>query len=324
MIVDCAAYVGGERATEHLELDEVEAWLAKPDAFVWLGLRMPRREELAEVGAVLGIDDDELEEALTPHVRPVLSTRPEQTWLVLRTVRWNRPLGCIMLGELSVLAGPDYVLTIRHGQASPLTGLRHDLEDEGEGLESPLRVLAAVVTHVIENYRPALDAFEHEAIEVEREVFSADRPRRPRHLLELKRQVRDLYLAIEPLHEPLARLGRRVTADTGTDDDVRRDLEEAGVILASMVQRIHSLSGLLDAAFDSNLAQIGLQQNEDMRRISAWVAMAAVPTLLAGIYGMNFDTMPELRWMWGYPFAIGLMATIALLMYRGFKRSGWL
>lgn len=182
-----------------------------------------------------------------------------------------------------------------------------------------MRVLAAVVTHVIENYRPALDAFEHEAIEVEREVFSADRPRRPKRLLELKRQVRDLYLAIEPLHEPMARLGRRVAAT-----DVRRDLEEAGDILASMVQRIHSLSGLLDAAFDANLAQIGLQQNEDMRRISAWVAMAAVPTLLAGIYGMNFDAMPELRWLWGYPFAIGLMATIALLMYRGFKRSGWL
>ena len=319
MIVDCAAYVGGERVTDHLELEEVGAWLAKPDAFVWLGLRMPGRDELAQVGAVLGIDDDELEEALSPHVRPVLSTRPEQTWLVLRTVRWNQPLGCLMLGELSVLAGPGYLLTIRHGQASPLAGLRHELEDEGEGLESPLRVLAAVVTHVIENYRPALDAFEHEAIDVEREVFSADRPRRPKRLLELKRQVRDLYLAIEPLHEPLARLGRRVTAD-----DVRRDLEEAGDILASMVQRIHSLSGLLDAAFDANLAQIGLQQNEDMRRISAWVAMAAVPTLLAGIYGMNFDTMPELRWLWGYPFAIGLMATIALLMHRGFKRSGWL
>lgn len=124
MIVDCAAYVGGQRASGHLELDAVGAWLARPDAFVWLGLRMPGRNELGQVGAVLGIDDDELEEALTPHARPVLSTRREQTWLVLRTVRWNRPLGCLMLGELSVLAGPSYLLTIRHGQASPLTGLR--------------------------------------------------------------------------------------------------------------------------------------------------------------------------------------------------------
>ncbi len=322
VIVDCAAYVGGQRATERLDLEELEAWLAKPDAFVWLGLRMPSRDELAEVGSVLGIDEEELEEALTPHARPVLSIRPDQTWLVLRTVRWNQALGCLMLGELSVLAGPSYLVTIRHGQASPLTGLRHDLEVQQEGLDDPLRVLAAVVTHVIENYRPALDAFEHEAIEVEREVFSADRPRRPRRLLELKRQVRDLYLAIEPLHEPLARLGRRL--HDAASDDVRLELEEAGDVLASMVQRVHSMSGLLDSAFDANLAQIGIQQNEDMRRISAWVAMAAVPTLLAGIYGMNFDTMPELRMVWGYPFALGLMATIALLMYRGFKRSGWL
>lgn len=322
MIVDCAAYVDGARATGRLDLEEVGPWLAKPGALVWLGLRMPSADELDTAGAAFGIDTDELEEALTPHARPVLSTRPDQLWLVLRTVRWNRALGCLMLGELSVLAGPSFLLTIRHGQASPLAGLREQLERDREGLDSPLHVLAAIVSLVIENYRPALDAFEHAAIEVEREVFSADGPRRPKRLLELKREVRDLYLAIEPLHEPLARLGRRMP--TGTGDDVRNEIEEARDVLASMVQRIHSLSDLLDAAFDANLAQIGLQQNEDMRKISAWVAMAAVPTLLAGIYGMNFESMPELRWAFGYPFAIGLMATVAFLLYRAFKRSGWL
>lgn len=322
MIVDCGAYVDGHRETGCLALDELGPWLAKPEAFVWLGLRMPGADELVGVGEALGIDIDDLEEALTPHARPVLSSRPEQTWLVLRTVRWNQSLRCLMLGELSVLAGPDFVLTIRHGQASPLTGLRQRLEQEGEGLDSPHHVLAAIISLVVENYRPALDAFEHEAIEVEREVFSADRPRRPKRLLDLKREVRDLYLAIEPLHEPLTRLSRRLAGSAS--DDVVNEIEESRDVLSSMVQRVHSLGDLLDAAFDANLAQIGIQQNEDMRKISAWVAMAAVPTLLAGVYGMNFDTMPELRWAFGYPFAITLMIVIAIAMYRGFKRSGWL
>lgn len=322
MIIDCAAYVEGRRKTGRLGFDDIAEWCAVPGAFVWLGLRMPNAEELALAGSILRIDTDELDEALSPHARPVLSTRADHVWLVLRTVRWNPALRCLMLGELSVLAGSNYVLTIRHGQASPLTGLRQRLESEGDGLDSPLCVLAAIITLVIENYRPALDAFEHEAIEVEREVFSADRPRQPKRLLELKREVRDLYLAIEPLHEPLARLGHRLGEAASTE--VRGEIEEAGEILATMVQRIHSLSDLLDAAIDANLAQIGLQQNEDMRRISAWVAMAAVPTLLAGIYGMNFNTMPELQWAFGYPFALALMGCITLLLYRGFKRSGWL
>lgn len=324
MIVDCAAYVDGVRQTEVLSLDEVPAWLAKPDAIVWLGLRMPSAEELLQAGEVLGIRHDELDEARSPHVRPVLSTQAELTWLVVRTVRWNTSLRCLMLGELSLLAGANYLLTIRHGQASPLDGVRHRLEADGADLASPRSIFAAVLDHIVEDYRPALDAFEHEAIEEEREVLTNDRPRRPRRLVQLKRDVRDLYLAVEPLREPMRRLGRRWASDGEVGEDLLGSLEETSDTLASMVERIHSLSGLLDAAIDANLAQIGIQQNEDMRKISAWVAMAAVPTLLAGIYGMNFDQMPELRWAFGYPFAIGLMVLVAGLLYRGFKRSGWL
>lgn len=324
MIVDCAAYVDGVRQTEVLSLDEVPAWLAKPDAIVWLGLRMPSAEELLQAGEVLGIRHDELDEARSPHVRPVLSTQAELTWLVVRTVRWNTSLRCLMLGELSLLASANYLLTIRHGQASPLDGVRHRLEADGADLASPRSIFAAVLDHIVEDYRPALDAFEHEAIEEEREVLTNDRPRRPRRLVQLKRDVRDLYLAVEPLREPMRRLGRRWASDGEVGEDLLGSLEETSDTLASMVERIHSLSGLLDAAIDANLAQIGIQQNEDMRKISAWVAMAAVPTLLAGIYGMNFDQMPELRWAFGYPFAIGLMVLVAGLLYRGFKRSGWL
>jgi magnesium transporter len=321
VIVDCAAYADGCRRTGTLALDEAAAWLDRPGHFVWLGLRMPGQDEIDRVEALLGIDHDALDEALTPHVRPVLSIRPDLTWVVLRTIRYNTALRQISLGELSVMAGPSFVVTIRYGQASPLTGVRARLESEEE-VTAPAGVLAAIIDLVLEDHRAALDAFEQDAIAAEREVFTDRRARPANALLEMKRQSRDLYLAIEPLQEALRRLARRVGPKAGPE--VLADLEESGDKLSGMVQRVHTLSDLIDAAIDANLTQVSLRQNEDMRRISAWVAIAAVPTMLAGIYGMNFDTFPELRWSFGYPLVLTVMGTAAALLYRAFRRSGWL
>lgn len=321
MIVDCAVYVDGCRRSGSLTLDEVPDWSDRPGHLLWLGLRMPTQEEIDQVEALLGIDQDDLDEALTPHLRPVLAVRPELTWMVLRTVRHDPVRRSLVLGELSVMAGPDFIVTIRYGQASPLTGLRERMEAADEVI-SAAAVLTAIVDLVIEDYRAALDSFEQDAIEVEREVFSDGRRRPTTHLLELKRQSRDLFLAIEPLHEPLTRLTRRIGRSSGPD--VLADLEEARDKLAGMIQRVHTLNDLIDAAIDANLTQVSLQQNEDMRKISAWVAMAAVPTMVAGIYGMNFDTFPELRWRFGYPTVLVAMVTVSGLLYRAFRRSGWL
>jgi magnesium transporter len=321
VIVDCAAYRDGCRRTGTLALEEAVDWLARPGHLVWLGLRMPGQDEIDRVEDLLGIDHDDLDEALTPHVRPVLSIRPELTWVVLRTVRYDTRQRALVLGELSVMAGPNFVVTIRYGQASPLTGLRERLEAEDD-VGTPVAVLAAIVDLVIEDHRAALDGFEQDAIAAEREVFADTRSRPAQHLLDLKRQSRELFLAIEPLHEPLRRLARRLGPTAGPD--VLADLEEASDKLAGMIQRVHTLSDLIDAAIDANLTQVSLQQNEDMRRISAWVAIAAVPTMVAGIYGMNFETFPELGWRFGYPLVLAGMATAAGLLYRAFRRSGWL
>jgi magnesium transporter len=321
VIVDCAAYAEGCRQTGTLDLEEAGEWAGRAGHFVWLGLRMPTQDEIDRVEELLGIDHDALDEALTPHLRPVLSIRPELTWVVLRTVRHDARRGELALGEMSVMAGADFVVTIRYGQASPLTGLRERLEREDD-VHSPAAVLAAIVDLVIEDHRVALDGFEKDAIEAEREVFADTRSRPVEHLLDLKRQSRDLFLAIEPLHEPLRRMARRIGPTAGPD--VLADLEESGDKLAGMIQRVHTLSDLLDAAIDANLTQVSLQQNEDMRRISAWVAIAAVPTMVAGIYGMNFETFPELGWRFGYPLVLAGMATAAGLLYRAFRRSGWL
>jgi magnesium transporter len=323
VIVDCAAYEHGKRVTGRLLVSEIAEWLDKPDTFVWLGLRIPTVEELAEGFQQCGVEDLEVDEVLSPHERPVFALDGEQTTLVLRTAHYNTALAEVKLGELSVIVGSNYVISVRHGQASPLSTTRKELEREPEVLAmGPAAVLAAIVTTVVEDYRPVLDAFERATVEVEKDVFAEGQRRPVKRLYQLKRQVRELSVAIEALDEPLDRLIRR--RRVYWPSDVIGDLEEAADLLDRGVSRASSLSDLLNSALDASLAQISVQQNEDMRKISAWVAIAAVPTMIAGIYGMNFENLPELSWDLGYPGVLALMAAICGFMYRRFRKSGWL
>ncbi len=201
--------------------------------------------------------------------------------------------------------------------------MRAELESEPERLRhGPIGVLAAVVARIIDDYRPALDGFEKDVLEVERDVFDLTQFQPVRRLYALKRELRMLLHAIESLEEPLDRLIRKVAASA--HHSVIEDLNEARDQLARTVSRARSLSELLDAALTASLAQTSIQQNADMRKISAWVAMAAVPTLIAGIYGMNFEHMPELDAAVGYPLVLAAMGVIVLALYRAFKRNGWL
>lgn len=289
---------------------------------MWLGLRMPNESELSDACEALELDDVSAPDLLQPHARPVLSMEGPTLLMVLRTARYDDRQEVIVLGEMSVLVGPHAVISIRHGQASPLAQLRHALEAAGEPLRNgPSGVLAAIIGRVIADYSPALDGFERDAVEVERDVFSDTRMQPVRRLYQLKREVRTLLVAIDALQDPLQRLIRTVGA--AVPPEVLADLQEAADQLDRAVTRTQSLSGLLDAALTASLAQISVQQNEDMRRISAWVAMAAVPTLVAGIYGMNFEQFPELQWTYGYPLVLSGMGLIVGLMYRSFKRGGW-
>ena len=325
MIVDCAVYEGGVRTALQCDIAGLTHWRAHHDGrdgFAWLGLRMPTEIEVEQACEVLGFDEVPPNEILSPHVRPVLSIEGTTTHLVLRTARYDDATESIKLGEMTVLVGPHAVLSIRHGQASPRAERRVELEGDAERLQrGPMGVLAAVVGRVIADYRPALDGFEKDAVEVERDVFSDTRHQPVRRIYALKRQVRDLLVAIDALQDPLNRLIRQHGLRMA--EGVVADLAEAADELDRAVTRTQSLSSLLDAALTASLAQISVQQNEDMRKVSAWVAMAAVPTLIAGIYGMNFDSFPELHWQFGYPMVLGGMALIAGIMYRGFKKGGW-
>ena len=322
MRIDCAAYVDGQRrefdpATMSVD-DEVVG-----DGFVWLGLRMPDEAELEQAMASLGITGVSVLDVLMPHTRAVLTVDGAVTQLVLRTAGYEDRSETITLGEMTVLVGPRSVITIRHGQASQLSSARAALEADPDRLRlGPGAVLAAVVNVVIDGYAPALDGFENDVVEVERDVFSDDNRQPVQRLYKLKREVRRMIVAIDALDDPLARLVR--VRGPLLEPAVLHDLSEASDQLDRAVTRAHSLSGLLDAALTASLTQISVRQNDDMRKISAWVAMAAVPTMVAGIYGMNFENMPELQWVGGYPLVLSSTAIAVALLYRQFKKSGWL
>jgi magnesium transporter len=337
MIVDSAAYIDGKRVDVDPALVSLDRFAGPavpvagddrpnadaPDGFVWLGLRMPNEGELGQVCSALALSEVVPADVLAPHARPVLTLDGPTLQMVLRTARYDDTAESIALGEMTLLVGPRSIVSVRHGQASPLAKLRASLEQNPEQLRmGPLAVLAAIVGRVIDDYSPALDGFENDVLEVERDVFSDTRRQPVKRLYKLKREVRKLLVAVDSLQDPLNRLHRELTGRAPSE--VLTDLAEAADQLDRTVVRAQSLSGLLDAALTASLTQISVQQNEDMRKISAWVAMAAVPTMIAGIYGMNFDQMPELRWDFGYPLVLGLMALVVGWLYRSFKRSGWL
>jgi magnesium transporter len=293
------------------------------DGFVWLGLRMPDQDELQQGMDALGLTGLSALDVLAPHARPVLTVEGPIVWLVLRTAAYEDRNETIALGEMTVLFGQRAVITIRHGQASQLSSARAALEADPDRLRlGPAAVVAAVVNVVIDGYGPALDGFENDVVQVEGDVFSDSIHQPVQRLYRLKREVRRMIVAIDSLDDPLARLIR--VRGSQLPPPVLHDLSEAADQLDRAVTRAHSLSGLLDAALTASLTQITVRQNNDMRKISAWVAMAAVPTMVAGIYGMNFENMPELEWAIGYPIVLSLTAIAVALLFRQFKKSGWL
>ncbi len=337
VIIDCAGYLDGHRFEVHPDPDELCRWetdslperivegVEDPSgrAFVWLGLRVPDERELRDACTALRFEDVSPSEILTPHERPVLTVDGPTVQLVLRTARYDDTEEAVALGEMTLLVAPNSIISIRHGQASELASVRSALEHDPDRLRlGPMAVLTAVIGRVVGDYGPALDGFEHDVVEAELEVFT-DLHRQPvERLYRLKREVRRTLVAFDALEDPLNRLIRALNRKI--PEELIDDLNEAADQLDRAVTRATSLSGLLDAALTASLTQIIVQQNNDMRKISAWVAMAAVPTMIAGIYGMNFESMPELGARFGYPIVLAVMAAALVVLYRFFKRSGWL
>ncbi len=293
------------------------------DAFVWVGLKDPSPVELSEAADAFDIHPLAIEDAQATHERPKVDVFGDTLTLVLRSAAYDDDLEVVEIGQITIMSSPGHVLVVRHGDAVPLTDLRSRMEAEPEWLaQGPGAVLHAILDTVVEAYLPVAAGIDNDIAEVEQAVFSEEREMPTRRIYELTREVLEFRKSASPLTrvmETLTRLSHPMITD-----DIRRYLHDTEDELKRVVDQINTERELLDSALQANLAQVGIRQNEDMRKISAWVAIAAVPTMVAGIYGMNFKYMPELDTRYGYWVVLGFVTLICVALYRTFKRIDWL
>jgi magnesium transporter len=322
VIVDCAVYDKGNRVTETLSIDHALDHVG-PASFVWLGLYEPTVEEFAKVRAEFGLHELVAEDAVAAHQRPKLEVYHDSLLVVLKTARYLDDIEEIEFGEIIIIAGRQYIVIVRHGHASELGQVRKALEASPERLRhGPTAVLHAVMDKVVDDYSPVAAGLENDIGEVEQDVFSPEATNPTERIYFLKREVLQFRTAVGSLLEPLLRLSKGEIGEVHPESkEYFRDVFDHAVRIVSAVDQQRDL---LTSILEANMTQIGVRQNEDMRKISAWVAVGVVPTVLAGIFGMNFVHIPGLEEWWGFPAVILLMVLVAIGLYRSFRRSGWL
>jgi magnesium transporter len=264
-----------------------------------------------------------VEDAIKAHQRPKLEVYGDTLFVVLKTALYDDPTESVETGEILLFVGDGFLVSVRHGSASDLHGLRVEAERRGDLLRcGPSAVLHAIVDKVVDDYEPVLRGVEQDIEQLEEQVFSTERSNPTERIYKLKREVLEMHRATAPLIEPLKKLA------SGHYDVVHEQIREYFRDVYDHALRaneaVEGQREMLNGILDANTAQVSVRQNDDMRRISAWVAIAAVPTLLAGIWGMNYDHMPELHWRYGYAAALALMALVCFGLWRNFKRVGWL
>ncbi|GHG67350.1 magnesium transport protein CorA [Streptomyces griseocarneus] len=327
MIVDCAIYRDGHRTEGPADFsDALDEARAAGDAFVWIGLHEPTEKEFELVASEFALHPLAVEDALNAHQRPKLEVYDDSLFVVLKPVVYDDDADTVTTGELMLFVGDSFVVTVRHGEGSPLASVRRRLEQDPELLaHGPTAVLYAVSDEVVDHYIEVSGMLQADLDDLEAEVFApvgGDTRHTASRIYSFKRQVVEFRRATGPLTEPVVRL-----AGAGlpfVDERARPFFRDVGDHLTRANESIDGLDRLLTDILSAHLAQMGVQQNDDMRKISAWAAMAAVPTMVAGVYGMNFDHMPELRQAWGYPAVLVLMAGLVFWLHRLFKRRGWL
>lgn len=319
MIVDCAYYLGGER----FDCDATTAASPPPGAFGWIGYADPDANERTQMDKLFGIHGLAILDAIRARERPKVERIGSVTTVVLRTASYDEATEEVDFGQITVMVSVDFAVVVRSGQPIALRGVRSMLEADPLRLsEGPEVVLGAIVDRVVQGYDPVLDGIENDIDEVESQVFADAAPAPTERLYKLLREVVGLQRAIIPLAATIDRLAE--SHELVSNDAVRPFLADSRDRVSEAADRVGSCRDLLAQALDANLAEIAIQQNEDMRRMSAWAAMLAVPTMVAGIYGMNFRHMPELEHRWGYPAVIIVLVVIAVALHRMFRRSGWL
>ncbi|MFE1945846.1 magnesium and cobalt transport protein CorA [Streptomyces massasporeus] len=330
-VVNCVTYRDGVRTPERGDLvDTVERVRKSREGFVWLGLHEPTDQEFAGIAELFDLHPLAVEDAIEAHQRPKLERYGETLFAVFKTVCYveheelTATSEVVNTGEIMVFVGADFVITVRHGRHGSLGPLREELEsDPGQLAKGPSAVLHALADHVVDDYLTVTDAVQADIDQVETDVFSETGARAdPGRIYQLKRELLELKRAVVPLSRPLEDLATRPIR--AVDPEIQAYFRDVSDHLLRAKEQIAAFDELLNSILQAHLAQVTVAQNEDMRKITAWAAIVAVPTMVCGVYGMNFDHMPELHWRYGYGMVIGVISVACLALYRGFRRSGWL
>jgi magnesium transporter len=327
VIVDRAIYRDGQRTSESDTLADFYAASRNGGGIAWLGLHDPTDEELEDVAREFDLHELAVEDAIHAHQRPKLERYGDTLFLVLRPARYIDETETVEFGEIHVFAGPQFVITIRHGAASELGRLRRALEARPDRLRrGPLAIVHAIVDLVVDDYAPVVAGVENDIDEIETEVFGGS-PEVSRRIYQLTREVIEFRRAAKPLPDILARLMDEPTID---EEERRylRDVQDHALRIEEQADAFHELlRNILNVNLTLEtkaLNEAGNRQNEEVKKISAWAAILFAPTIIGTIYGMNFEHMPELGWQLGYPMALGLMVAVSVSLYLLFKRRGWI
>ncbi|MFC6162235.1 magnesium/cobalt transporter CorA [Kribbella jiaozuonensis] len=337
-VVDSAIYCDGRRVASPDSLAETYGELHQaPHSLAWIGLYRPDRRELASLAQEFDLHELAIEDANEAHQRPKLERYGDTLFVVLKAARYRDATEEVEFGEVHVFVGPDFVVTVRHAEAPNLAAVRRRVERDPELLSRGAEaVLYAIMDKVVDGYAPVVAGLENDIDEIETEVFRGD-PKVSRRIYELSREVIEFQRATRPLVGMLEQL-RGGFQKYGVDEELQRSLRDVADHVTEVVEKVDGFRELLRDILTVNATLVAQQQNEEMKslaiasseqneevkRISAWAAILFAPTLIGTVYGMNFDKMPELHWQYGYPFAIGLMALVCGGLHQIFKRRGWL
>jgi len=321
-IIDCAAYAGGVRAAD-VGIDQIQGVLASSDQFIWLGLYEPDQALLRRVQRQFGLHDLAIEDAFDAHQRPKVELYEGSLFVVLRTAHLS-PTHQLEFGETHAFVGRNYIVTVRHGSLRSHIGVRQRCESTPRLLaKGPAYVLYSLMDFIVDQYLPIVQQLEEDVQELEEVVLgdptSSDATAR---IYRLKRDALTLRRAVSPLVDVCNRLIRFELPLI--PEDTRPYFRDVYDHVLRLNEAIDAQRELLTTALEAHLSLMSVAQNEHMKRITAWAAMIAVPTMIAGIYGMNFAHMPELQWEYGYYLSLATMAVASVALFFGFRRSGWL
>jgi magnesium transporter len=330
-LVDCGVYVDGRRQPGKYTHAEALARVAESeDGFVWIGLHEPDENEMQEVASVFDLHPLAVEDAVHAHQRPKVERYDDTLFIVLKTVHYvpheSMALAreIVETGEIMIFAGPQFVVTVRHGDFSGLTGLRADLEARPEHLQlGPFAVVHAIADHVVDHYLEVTLLVGADIDTMEEEIFAPHSATEIGHIYLLKREIVELRRSVGPLSMALQRIVSD-HKDLVVSKELRRYLRDVIDHQTTAADRITTYDEVLSSLVQAALGRAQMRQNVDLRKISAWVAIMSVPTMIAGIYGMNFEHMPELRQVWGYPALLIFLVCVCTFLYITFRRNDWL